>query len=372
MPAPEFEVLVALTRTGQVVDSIVQPDWDFEEYLAWGTLGKLDVTVPLPGVSRAGALTRSTLRSIATAGSAMSLALVRDGVALAAGPVYTLGWDDTEVKIGCASLNKLFDKRMIMNPDYLTDPTNPAADLTLSLQPRDLAIQLLATAMTGARRGLPLSLPTDLSASTGDPVTYAGVDLRSAYEAVKAVVEADGGPDVLLLPQISDDKSQLSWTAAVGNPTLGGAVNPDAVWDYPVAVASGDIDDSETTEIGYVVGDSTGTDSSARIIGVANNPRGEPYPALERADRTTVSEARQSQLDALATSYGAEYGQPVETISYTAPADVAPLYRIAWNLGDIGTFTFTGHPWLDDGTKTARIIGVSMDQSNSLTFTTAA
>jgi hypothetical protein len=291
--------------------------------------------------------------------SSISLALVRrDGAVPWAGPVYTLGWDDGSVSIGCAALGKLFDKRMVLSPGYLTNPTNPAADVTLSLPPRDRVIRLLDLATTGTRRGLPLTLPA-LSGTAGDEVTYAGVDLRTTAEAVKAVVEADGGPDVLLLPQLSDDQSQLSWTAAIGDPTLG-AYNPDATWDYPLVVATGDVDDSETTEVAYVVGDSSGSDSASRLIGVSATDRGEPWPALERADRTSVSEPRQTQLDALAASYGDEYGHAVETVSYTAPTDLAPAYRTAWNLGDVASFAFTGHPWLDDGTATARMIGVSV------------
>lgn len=370
MDEPEYRVLVAYTRTGQIVDALDDPGWSFEENLAWASLGKISITVPLPGVDRAGRLTRDTLRGIRNGMSSISLVIVRrDGAALAAGPVYTLGWDAASVSIGCASLGKLFDKRMVLTPGYLTDPTNPAASVTLALPPRDRVTALLDLAMTGVRRGLPITLPS-LSGVGGDEVTYAGVDLRTTAEAVKAIVEADGGPDVLLLPQVSDDQSQLSWTAEIGDPTLG-AFNPDAVWDYPLVAISGDVDDSETTEIAYVVGDSSGSDSSARLVGVSTVDRGEPWPALERADRTSVSEARQTQLDALAASYGAEYGQAVETINYSAPTDLAPAYRTAWNLGDVATFAFTGHPWLDDGTATARMIGVSMDPDETKFATTA-
>ncbi|GAY12029.1 hypothetical protein [Pseudonocardia sp. N23] len=364
MDEPEFRVLVAYTRTGQIVDALDDPGWSFEENLAWSTLGKMTLTVPLPGADRAGKLTRDTLRGIRNGMSSISLVILRrDGAALAAGPVYTLGWNAAGVSIGCASLNKLFDKRMVLAPSYLGDPTNPAASVTLALPPRDRATKLIDLAMTGVRRGLPITLPS-LSGVEGDEVTYAGVDLRTTAEAVKAIVEADGGPDILLLPQVSDDQSQLSWTAAIGDPALG-AFNPDATWDYPLVAISGDVDDSETTETAYVVGDSSGSDSATRLVGVATVDRGEPWPALERADRTSVSEARQTQLDALATSYGAEYSDAVETITYSAPTDLAPAYRTAWNLGDTATFAYTGHPWLDDGTATARMIGVAMDPGNT-------
>ena len=223
--------------------------------------------------------------------------------------------------------------------------------------------------MIGSRRDLPLVLP-DQSGNSGPSVTYPASDLKSIYEAVKDVVEADGGPDVLLQPTISSDQSQLTWGAAVGAPKLG-AINPDATWDYPVAVPSGDVDDSETVDTAYVLGDSVGSGSDVRLIGVATTDRGDPWLALEGADRTSVSETRVPQLNALAVSYQSEYGRPVQSMEFSAPADEAPPYRTTWNLGDVATFSVTGHPWLDDGPITQRIIGVNID-AETVKFTGAA
>ncbi|MBN9108560.1 MAG: hypothetical protein J0I34_07235 [Pseudonocardia sp.] len=363
----DYEVLVAYTRTGQVVDGIDQPDWSFEENLAWASPGKLSLTVPLPGLDRAGQILRSTLRGIASAGCGVSLVLMRGDDALWAGPVATLEWTDTSVSVGCSTIGKLLDRRVVVADGYWADPTNPAADLTVALPPRDLVIELLTRAISGSRRDLPIVLPAQ-SGNSGDPVTYKGVDLRTTFEAVKAVVEADGGPDVLMQPQMSADKSQLSWGAAIGTPDLGG-LNSDAVWDYPLTTLSGDVDDSETVSTAYVTGDAAGGASTARPIGVATFDRGDPWPALERADRTSTSETRKSQLDALAASYGEEYRWPVEAVTLGAPTDLLPLYRTTWQLGDTGTFPFTGHPWLDDGEISARIVGVSVDPDTT-SFTT--
>lgn len=355
----DYEVLVAYTRTGQVVDGIDQPGWSFEENLAWGSPGKLSLSVPLPGVDRAGRILRSTLRGLASAGCGLSIVVMRGDVALWAGPVVTVEWSDTSVSVGCSTIGKLLDRRIVVADGYWADPTNPAADLTLALPPRDLVIELLTRAITGPRRDLPIVLPAQ-SGNTAEPVTYKGVDLRTTFEAVKAVVEADGGPDVLMQPQMSADKSQLSWGAAVGDPLLGGP-NPDATWDYPLTTMSGDVDDSETVSTAYVTGDAGGGSSASRPIGVAAVDRGDPWPALERADRTSTSETRKSQLDALAASYGEEYRWPVESVDLGAPTDLLPLYRTTWQLGDIATFPFTGHPWLDDGEVEARIVGVNVD-----------
>lgn len=369
MPAHEYSALIALTTTGQIVDAIDQPGWSFDEPLAWGELGKAGLTVPLPGKDRAGKITRSTLRALGEGGCALSVALMRDDDCLWAGPCYTLGWTDDAVSVGFASLGKMFDRRLVCAAGYWADPANPDADVTLEMSERDKVITLMSMAITGTRRVLPVTVPA-LDGLGGSAATYRGLDLRMTYEAIKDITEADGGPDVALVPSVSNDKSQLSWALQVGAPRIG-AVNPDATWDYPAVVPTGDMDDSETVTTGYVPGDATGggADDAARSIGVATRDRGAGWPALERADRTSVSETRQPQLDALAQSYVDQYGWPVTELAFTAQAEDMPLYRQAWNLGDQLAFAVTGHPWLDDTTLTRRVIAVGADQ-DQVTFTT--
>jgi hypothetical protein len=370
---PEYEALIAVTRTGAVVDALPSPVWSFDEPLAWSDLGKATLTVPLPGADRAGQLTRSTLRGLREGMSALSIAVVRDDTCLWAGPVYTLGWDDDQVSIGCASLGKLLDRRVCVAEGYWADPTNAAANFTLAMSARDQVITLLDMATTGPRRGLPITLP-DLDGQGGMPTDYLGMDLRTVYEAIGDLSDADGGPDVALVPAISNDHASLSWAAQVGTPTIG-YDNSDATWDYPSVALSGDVDDSETVDTAYVPGNavSGGDNNDARAIGVATRDRGEPWPALERADRTSVSETRQPQLDALARSYRDAYALPIEEITSSVPTEQVPPYRDAWNLGDVIRYVINGHPWLDDGTVlTRRVVAVSVDPDTIKLTTTEA
>lgn len=374
MPTPTYQLLVARTRTGAVVDAIEGGTWSADDSLVWSDAGKLSITVPLPGRDRAGQITRSTLRGIANDMSGLSIAVIRDATCLWAGPAVTLGWnrDASSVQLGCSGLGWIFDRRMLVAPGYLADPTNPAADITVSLLPRDLVLELLARATSGlTRRQLPLTIPTQ-SGVVGDPITYTGGDLRTAHEAIKDTSEADGGPDIALTAELSADQSAISWTARVGAPRLGGLST--ATWDYPMIAISGDIDDSETCEYGYVPGDSTASSSTtgdeSRYIGVGVRDRGEPYPLLERVDRTSVSEKRPDRLTALAASYVGEYSQASEEIALAVPSDDGPLYRAQYELGDSFTGTITGHPWLDDLVATRRLISVGITTEQTTLTTT--
>lgn len=369
MTPPRYRVLVAFTRTGAVFDELDGAEWDFSEPLAWGDIGSATIGLPLPGRDRTGRLVRASLRAVGQAMSACSIAIVENDQVLFAGPVTTLGWDASGVSIGASSLNWIFDRRMVMNPSYLNDPADPAADIALELQPRDAALELLELGMTGTRRGLPLTLPAQ-GGMAGDPILYKATDMRTVFETVKEATEVDGGPDILLLPALSADSSTISWTANLGAPDLGTA-NRDAVWDYPLVAINGDMDDSETVDHGYVLGDSFGEgEDERRYIGTTSIDRGEPWPALERADRTSTSEARPDRLAALAASYGQEYKLAVEEVGLSGPSDAGPRYRRDWNLGDVATFVITGHPWLDDQEVTRRIVEVSMGPDETVLTTT--
>lgn len=371
MAASDYQILVAHTRTGEVVDALDGVRWSFQEHLAWAEHGSLDVTVPLPGRDRAGQIVRGSLRSLAASMSALSLAVVRDRVALFAGPVTTLGWDDAQVSVGCASLSWLLDRRIVLTNGYWGDPMNPAANLFYDLVPRDLVLELLMHAVTGTGRNLPLTVSTQSDAN-GNQVTYRGSDLRTAHETIKAIVEADGGPDIVLQPQVSNDLSVVSWTASVGDPQLG-EVNPAAVWDFPLVAVSGDLDDSETVSTAYVIGDTVeggGDEQRTRAVGVSVRDRGDPWPVIERADRTSVSETDPIRLDALAESYGAGYLEAVEEVTLVAPTDAGPRYRDNYNLGDTALFVVTGHPWLDDGDALRRIVSVAVS-ADETTVTTS-
>lgn len=367
MPAdPTYQVLVAVTATGAVVDALDVADWSFTAHLAWAEADACDVTVPLPGRDRAGQLVRTSLRSIGLGMSTYSLVIVRERTALWAGPVVSMGWDSTGVKIGCAEIGWVLDRRIICTAGFETNPANPGADVTLSLAARDRAISLITQATTGTGRTLPLTLPSLSGLASDQPVVYRGLDLRTGAEAVKEIVEADGGPDIRFDAGLTNDLATLSWGVAVGDPALGEA-NPDAVWNYPAVLIGGDRDDSETVTTAYTVGDTprgyAGDENPVRIISVASYAPTAPGLVLERADRTTVSETNPTLLDASVRSYLSVYRNAAERLTLGTTTVDGPRYRESWQLGDTGEIAVTGHPWLDDSTLVRRIVGVTMNSA---------
>lgn len=374
---PLYEMFVAWTRTGQIVDQIEPSAWSYSESVVWPDLGRMQVTVPLLG--RRGLVNlanRTSLRSVANAMSSQSLVLARNGRAVFAGPVYTVGWDKDSVTIGCASLGKLFDSRVLLASGWWGQPTATAADLHFELTPRDLAIQLLTEGSTGYRRDLPITIPGQ-TGGEGTAANYLGKDLGTVYDRLREVVERDDGPEVYLAPELYSDKTMLRWNALVGTPRIGTAATwlPGDMlptWDYQTNVLelSGDLDASEKVRVGYVPGSST---VDTRLIGVATYDSGDPMDvALERADRTSVSEARQEQLDALARSYIDVHRYPTEAITLSVLGDHSPVIGDEWQYGDVVSLRVDGHPWLEDGDYLRRIIGVNGATSGKLPLVTSA
>jgi hypothetical protein len=268
------------------------------------------------------------------------------------------------VRIGAAGPSWIFDRRIICAAGYEANPGAPAADYAVALSQRDRAIALLTRGSTGTGRTLPLTLPALSGFTADEPIVYKGLDLRTAYEAVKETVEGEAGPDVRFDPGLTNDLATLSWGVAVGEPTLGEA-NPRAVWDYPAVLVSGDRDESETVTTAYAVGDTprgyAGDENPQRILSVATYAPAAPGLVLERADRTTVSETNPTLLDASVRSHLATYRTAAERLTLATTTADGARYRDAWTLGDTGQINVVGHPWLDDGVLTRRLVGVTQN-----------
>jgi hypothetical protein len=359
-PPPDYAVLVAITTTGEVIDELAWEKWTYTDTVDWARPGSMTVTVPLLGKDRLGEYIRQSLKNVNSAGPTVSLVLTRKGRALWAGPVASMGWSDDAVDIQCMSIAKLMDSRVVLNPDYLLDPGNVAGNLSFTLSPRDLVIKLLELGTTGDRRELPMTLPT-ITGASGAAVQYLASDLGSVYERVTEQVQRDGGPDVVIHPVLSLDQATLVWQVQVEE-RVGSTVST-ATWDYPVSIKSltGDTDSSQMVTTGFVLGDTQTSVGSIRGFGVQSIDKGVLPPAMERADRTSVSNKSQAELDALAVSYVAANSAPAETWQIAVHADADPVIGEQWTLGDHVVISVTDHPWLDDGEYQRRIVGITHD-----------
>ncbi|MCW2904699.1 MAG: hypothetical protein JWO67_6964 [Streptosporangiaceae bacterium] len=355
--APDYSVLLFATATGQVVDALPWSDWSFTDTLAWSAPGSLTVTVPLLGRDQLGPMALGALNSIRQVGQGYSLCLVRDGRALFAGPCATMTYDEATAQVGCTSLGKLFDGRMVIqDPFYATPATAP--DINLSLTPPDLAIELLTRGTTGAGRTLPLTLPAETGVG-GPTVNYVAADLGTVYDRVNEVVSADGGPDVFLQPNLSTDQSTVTWNARVGRPLLGFGA-PVATFDLQSGIdtLAGTDDYTQLVTTGYVPGD-TSSAGGARILGISAQAPSGASLVFERADRTSASNANQDQVNALAVSFVSTYSKPVQTWTATVFVDAHPYYLDEWTIGDVVKLDVRDHPLIGDGEYLQRIVGVT-------------
>lgn len=369
-----YSVLAFFTRTGAVVDQLPFTGWPaFSTGCSWSDSDTMSVEVPLTGRRAANRQQLETVRSIERAAWTLSLCLVQDQRALWAGPATAVGFDDESLTIGCSSIKALYDRRVLIAPGHHATPMDGAGDIHLELTTADLVLELLELATTGTGRDLPIDIPVQSGMTGSSAVDYLAADLKTAGEAIKEAAERDDGPDVMLRPVLSLDQDQVRWTADVGAPRLGSAESV-AVFDYPGAIKSlsGDADASECVSTAYVLGDSTGAEDAPRLIGVYATDRGLPHPALERADRTSVSTAQLEVLDSLAASYGAAYATPVREWKVTVHRDHRPLYREEWQEGDVVTLAIAGHPYLADGEYLQRVVGVSGGEDDITLATQAA
>lgn len=372
---PLYEVFVFWTRTGEVVDQFSYLSWSYTDSVQWSEPGTLSVTVPILGNTDIGRINKEALKSVSREMRNMSLVLVRDGRALAAGPVFSLGWTATEITIQCSSIVKLLDYRLVMNPSYLLDPLNPASDLKYTLTDYNLTIQLINMGTTGTNRELPLIVPPQDNAYAAPEatITYAGKDFGTYMERITEITDQDDGPDVHIIPNINADKTLVNWIVNIGQPRIG-SLTPVAVWDFSSAIdeITGDIDDSERVSTGYVVGDNADAGWAVeyemspgnRLVGIVQTGVNAVYGIpSERVDRTSSASKTQGQINLLAASYVDKFSTPKESWTINVLPEKWPIIGDHWSLGDVVSIDVRDHPWIDDGTYDRRIIKVNHSSS---------
>lgn len=379
-----YEILVCWTRTGRVIGSLpVWSSFDYTDPVSWSQLGTMNVAAPLLGRKTSGQREqREVLQLLAREMLNLCLVLVRttDRRAMWAGPVMSFDWSPTAVKIGCSSLGKLYDSRILIANDYWGLPNDPRGKLSFTKGNRDLALELLTQGIVGYRRDLPVVVPPQQGIA-GPLTEYTPDDLVTNYEGLKKIVEQDNGPDVILTPELyeTDSAQWVRWVAEVGNPLVGSAalwtpetrMIPTYDWQAGLLDLSGSIDASEMVSTGYVVGDSIGNTDRRRLIGVRVIDRGDPLPALERADRTNTSSANLAELGALARSYVAVHAYPTHQWTVQVDADRWPLLGQDWRKGDMMRLAVSDHPWIEDGNYLRRIVGASHSSDHKLNLVTS-
>jgi hypothetical protein len=347
---PEYQVKVVDTLTGTVLDDLPFSGFSLTSTVDWSRHDTFSATTPLLGTDAR----REQVTGLAYEPWKRSLCLVRDGLAVWAGPLMTASFDHSAVTFACGGLTQLLAARFIF-----AETTHA---FTLTSSARDAVITLMQTAIDwGGYYSLPLEPGTVDGLGEQTVRSWEGRDIPTVYDSIKKLVEEDGAADVRLDATLDANQQQLTWIARYGTPYLG-RVDPLVAWDFPATIKTwtGDLDGTSMVTRGYVLGDGQAEDRL--IVSARNGLTEQGYPELERSDRTTVSTRDGGVLRALADAYARTNAQPA--VSHTIEVDPTYPGLDGWQTGDNAVFRSAGHWFLPDGERVRRITGYSLTESS--------
>jgi hypothetical protein len=360
---PEYTAVVYQTTTGRVlydIDLTEDPTWS----AVLNGVGTWQVTTPLED-----AADRARCREWAERWFC-SVAVLWDGQVCQAGPitenpdVSTSDGLPTLVVTGKGfweNLNQRLCHSRTWNPGSARI-TSSAADLTINDSLPNIARELMfqATNMT-VRQGsaLPLDLPTAV-ASDANTRTYRGYEMATFGQRLQELTQVDGGPDIYFqgyLTMVSGVR-YVRHRALIGAPYLAQGGNP-LLFDLGSSMAGLEVqgDNSPLITSAFVKG--TGNEAG-QLYGYATSAGliGNGWPMLDYVDSSHGSAQVQSTLDSWALADVAQFGRKLEQWKPRIMLSSEPKIG-TYIPGHFGTYVINDHPWVPDGSFTARILGYS-------------
>ena len=118
--SPRWRVLIADTRSGQLLGELPYQDLSWTDSLDFTKASNLSVTVPLESAADV-----ARIRSVAHGAWRYTLIAVYDGTAIAAGPLLThkVDPDVTSVELGCGGPATILAARLITRLNLMPDPS---------------------------------------------------------------------------------------------------------------------------------------------------------------------------------------------------------------------------------------------------------
>jgi hypothetical protein len=370
--SPEWQLLVAESRTGRVVGRLPLAGLQWSLPLAFDSGAEFRVTVALdgpPGTDDRSVTRR--LRAITDIGWRFMLVAVYGTQAIAYGYVITHKPTPTTCQIGCGDLAALLRRRIVVKPGEWQNPAAPAADTPLGPASKAAIARALfvqATAEAGAELPLDLAFPVT---NDGDNVrAYLGFELGTYAERLRQLGETEDGPDITVTPVLSADQQWVRLRVDIGEPYLG-QQGADWVWNLGANLedVEPDSDSSAMAQRAYVPGD--GMDQG-KIIGSAYDPTlvNAGVPLLERINSGHGTVKEEPTADAYAEADVAAYQHAIESWQMRVRANATPVLG-SYRRGDWVNVRLSGHWWYDNGLYRRRITHIAGDASDTVTITTA-
>lgn len=377
--APELRkrVLVCDTRTGRVHYELPY------KALTWASkingTGDGAVTAPIEdtlealyeqGIDRPGRV----LREIATGGWRYSFAMALGAAVLWAGPLKpsrSVTLSAPEVQIGASEVRTIFTARELVDAagGNLADEAHDVVFADTNI--RWAAYRVVAHAVAGAGRELPMYCTAPPPASGDQSWTYRAYDAVKAEKALADLAAGPDGPDIRFDPGLAvtdDGVESLWWDLKIGDPYLD--FGTEWVWD--------DLTAREITYSSDVVGMASrlrlaggGQDRDKLIVQATDNRMVDiGYPVLERTesvnDLTDPERAAVLVRQKLDATFAPTEQWTVKVSEVGDPP--AGHYRV----GDMARLDLLSTPAIDPGTYRQRITALSGDAGPLVSLTVDA
>lgn len=300
-----------------------------------------------------------------------------DDRVLAAGPITGRPWDDTgrSVDLNAGGFWS-YPMRRVLIPPYNSGRitslvTKFVQDDGLALP--DIAVELMRQMLTHPNGRVPLDLPGGRVG--GDSVrTYEGADGAYYADRLKELTEVLGGPDIAFTPYLADD-THIRWRMQTGgdesNPYLRGAGVQRFEYSAPENGITGlgiEEDSSNMATRAFSISGSGDDDVLAGQYTDTYLTRN-GWPLLEAAEsRQNVTSL--PLLDRYAREMAQQGRNPIETWTMSFARNERPFLSDYW-VGDFADLNIVGHPWLEDGVYSTRIVGLKgnhADEKVDVTF----
>jgi hypothetical protein len=378
-------------RTGRRILDLPVLSGPWEDQLDTAETIRVTVDVNDPDVRALG------LRN--SAAKAKTFLCVVENGQLRGGPIWTHHYsrDDGILELGAKGLMSVFDHRLILPLLAMTTPVtqwtvpdpsdttnsgktipNPALTTAYTgLWLGSIAKRLVQQAMTWTGGELPIVLPGEESST--DPEhrrTYLGADFKPIGEALKQLMEVQGGPEIRFVPRFTADMLGVEWVMQVGTvaqPLLFSQVAPRwnlTAEESPVTNFEIDSDASDMGSLAWMAG---GRQADDVLVSRAYDPTliNQGYPLLELADSSHTTVSVQETLDKWANQavINGRGGEDVWSFTVKAyPTDdkgvqAGPQVG-SYNVGDFCDIIVAPDrdPYLEGGTYRRRIVGLSGDE----------
>jgi hypothetical protein len=192
-------------------------------------------------------------------------------------------------------------------------------------------------------------------------MTYLGADFTTVAEALKALTEVSGGPDLALIPEWVDaERTRLQWRLTGGQPLL--------MQDGDPEVIDSTVTDSGLTGLG-VDEDGSGvatrvwaTGADGVIVGTNTLLAESGYPLMEVNEEFEV--ANLAELDVELGRKLVDSSATMSTWSLKTRVDDVLNNKP----GDFLNVVTKGYRAIEDGTRLVRVVGINGDASSKVTY----